>query len=77
MVNVVIRIKDNAGGMPEEVKACVFDHLFTSKEVGKGTWYQRKYRRLVVIGERQKVYFDAFLDLATIHIWINKILLVG
>ncbi|WP_372478272.1 hypothetical protein [Nostoc mirabile] len=40
-------------------------------------WYQRKYRRLVVIGERQKVYFDAFIDLATIHIWINKILLLG
>jgi IS5 family transposase len=40
-------------------------------------WYQRKYRRLVVRWERQKVYFDAFIDLATIHIWINKILLVG
>ena len=40
-------------------------------------WYQRKYRRLVVRWERQKIYFDAFIDLATIHIWINKILLVG
>ncbi|MEH2199813.1 hypothetical protein [Nostoc sp.] len=39
--------------------------------------YQRKYRRLVVRWERQKVYFDSFIDLATIHIWINKILLVG
>ena len=39
-------------------------------------WYQRKYRRLVVRWERQKVNFDAFLFLATIHIWINK-LLVG
>ena len=40
-------------------------------------WYQRKYRRLVVRWERQKVYFDAFIDLATIHIWIQRILLVG
>ncbi|WP_242065014.1 transposase [Nostoc sp. FACHB-133] len=40
-------------------------------------WYQRKYHRLVVRWERQKVYFDTFIDLATIHIWINKILLVG
>ncbi len=40
-------------------------------------WYQRKYRRLVVRWERQKVNFDAFLSLATVHIWINKILLVG
>ena len=31
----------------------------------------------VVRWERQTVYFDAFIDLATIHIWINKILLVG
>ena len=40
-------------------------------------WYQRKYRRLVVRWERQKTNFDAFLSLATVHIWINKILLVG
>ena len=40
-------------------------------------WYQRKYRRLAVRWERQKVYFDAFIDLATIHIWIQRILLVG
>ncbi len=40
-------------------------------------WYQRKYRRLVVRSELQKVYFHALIDLATIHIWINKILLVG
>ena len=31
----------------------------------------------VVRWERQTVYFDIFIDLATIHIWINKILLVG
>ena len=31
-------------------------------------WYQRKYRRLVGIWERRKVYFDAFIDLAAIHI---------
>ncbi len=40
-------------------------------------WYQRKYRRLVVRWERQKSNFDAFLSLATIHIWIARILLVG
>lgn len=36
--NVVeIRISDNGKGMPEEVKSRVFDHLFTTKGVGKGT----------------------------------------
>ncbi len=29
-------------------------------------WYQRKYRRLAVRWERQKVYFDSFIDLATL-----------
>lgn len=35
--SVVIRIKDNGVGMPEEVKQRVFDHLFTTKPVGSGT----------------------------------------
>ncbi len=34
---VAISIKDNGLGMPESVKSRVFDHLFTTKEVGKGT----------------------------------------
>jgi hypothetical protein len=40
-------------------------------------WFQRKYRRLVVRWERISACFDAFLSLGTIHIWINRILLVG
>jgi PAS domain S-box-containing protein len=34
---VVIRIRDNGVGMTDEVKQQVFDHLFTTKAVGKGT----------------------------------------
>ncbi|MEM9213664.1 MAG: response regulator [Cyanobacteria bacterium P01_F01_bin.150] len=34
---VVISIKDNGKGMSEEVKAKVFDHLFTTKAIGEGT----------------------------------------
>ncbi|MEH2228609.1 MAG: AAA family ATPase [Nostoc sp.] len=34
---VEIRIKDNGRGMPEEIRARIFDRLFTTKEVGKGT----------------------------------------
>ncbi|TAF04667.1 MAG: PAS domain S-box protein [Oscillatoriales cyanobacterium] len=33
----VIRIRDNGPGMSEEVRSHIFDHLFTTKEVGKGT----------------------------------------
>lgn len=34
---VEICIRDNGSGMTEEVRTQVFDHLFTTKEVGKGT----------------------------------------
>ena len=34
---VEIRISDNGKGMSEEVKSRIFDHLFTTKTVGKGT----------------------------------------
>ncbi|WP_293151729.1 MULTISPECIES: ATP-binding protein [unclassified Microcoleus] len=34
---VVIRVKDNDPGIPESVKLRILDHLFTTKEVGKGT----------------------------------------
>ncbi|NDJ20895.1 AAA family ATPase [Nostoc sp. B(2019)] len=34
---IVIRITDNGPGMSEEIKEHIFDHLFTTKEVGKGT----------------------------------------
>ncbi|MCL2925809.1 MAG: hybrid sensor histidine kinase/response regulator [Trichodesmium sp. MAG_R04] len=34
---VIIRVKDNGSGMSEEVKAQIFDKLFTTKTVGKGT----------------------------------------
>jgi Transposase DDE domain len=39
-------------------------------------WFQKKYRRLVVRWERSAACFDAFLALATIHIWIHR-LIVG
>jgi hypothetical protein len=40
-------------------------------------WFQRKYRRLVVRWERISACFDAFLSLATIHMWINIIFISG
>jgi predicted ATPase/signal transduction histidine kinase len=35
--SVIIKIQDNGLGMTPEVKARIFDHLFTTKPVGKGT----------------------------------------
>ena len=39
-------------------------------------WFQNKDRRLVVRWERRSVYFNAFLAIAIIHMWIQK-LIVG
>ena len=39
-------------------------------------WFQKQYRRLVVRWERLAACFDAFLAVATIHIWIQR-LIVG
>jgi hypothetical protein len=39
-------------------------------------WFQRQYRRLAVRWERLAVCFNAFLAIAVIHIWIQK-LIVG
>ncbi len=35
--SAIIRIKDNGVGMTDGVKQKIFDHLFTTKEVGRGT----------------------------------------
>jgi len=37
------------------------------------SWFQRKYRRLVVRWERLKMCFDAFLLLACSYIWFPKL----
>jgi signal transduction histidine kinase len=34
---VSITIADNGNGIPDDVKDRIFDHLFTTKAVGKGT----------------------------------------
>jgi IS5 family transposase len=39
-------------------------------------WFQKKYRRLVVRWERLPICFTALLALATIHLWVRK-LIVG
>jgi transposase len=39
-------------------------------------WFQKKYRRLVVRWERLAVCFKAFLAIAVIHMWVQR-LIVG
>ncbi|MEG4571439.1 response regulator [Microcoleus sp. N3A4] len=46
---VKITIADNGKGMSEEVKQKIFDHLFTTKEVGKGTGLGLAIARQIVV----------------------------
>ncbi|MCW6051803.1 AAA family ATPase [Lyngbya sp. CCAP 1446/10] len=46
---VKIAITDNAKGMSEEVKSKIFDHLFTTKTVGKGTGLGLAIARQIVV----------------------------
>jgi signal transduction histidine kinase len=46
---VVIEIEDTGGGIPEEIRECVFDHFFTTKEVGSGTGQGLSVARKVIV----------------------------
>ncbi|MFB2921177.1 trifunctional serine/threonine-protein kinase/ATP-binding protein/sensor histidine kinase [Aerosakkonema funiforme] len=46
---VKIAIADNGRGMSEEVKSQIFDHLFTTKAVGKGTGLGLAIARQIVV----------------------------
>ncbi|BAZ42390.1 multi-sensor signal transduction histidine kinase [Calothrix sp. NIES-4101] len=46
---VYIHIRDNGKGMSEDVQAKIFDHLFTTKDVGKGTGLGLAIARQIVV----------------------------
>ncbi|MCT7983686.1 trifunctional serine/threonine-protein kinase/ATP-binding protein/sensor histidine kinase [Laspinema sp. A4] len=46
---VIIRIKDNGIGMSEDLQAKIFEHLFTTKAVGKGTGLGLAIARQIVV----------------------------
>ncbi|EKV01005.1 phosphoacceptor domain-containing protein [Leptolyngbya sp. PCC 7375] len=47
--NIVIKIEDNGAGMDEAIKPRIFDHLFTTKEVGRGTGLGLAIVRQIVV----------------------------
>ncbi|GAX45568.1 multi-sensor signal transduction multi-kinase [Tolypothrix sp. NIES-4075] len=47
--NILIKIADNGVGMSPEVKQKVFDHLFTTKAVGKGTGLGLAIARQIIV----------------------------
>ncbi|MDX2215881.1 MAG: response regulator [Oculatellaceae cyanobacterium bins.114] len=52
---VEIRIHDNGKGIPDEIKSKIFDHLFTTKSVGKGTGLGLAIARQIVTRQHQGI----------------------
>jgi signal transduction histidine kinase len=48
-----VRIRDNGKGIPESVRARIFDHLFTTKGVGKGTGLGLAIAHQIVVEKHQ------------------------
>jgi len=55
--NVVIRIKDTGTGIPKEVRDCIFDPFFSTKDVGKGTGQGLAIVRKIIV-EKHKGKLD-------------------
>jgi two-component system, NtrC family, sensor kinase len=50
---VTIRIQDNGTGMSEEVRQKIFDHLFTTKDIGKGTGLGLAIARSIIVEKHE------------------------
>jgi predicted ATPase/signal transduction histidine kinase/GAF domain-containing protein/tRNA A-37 threonylcarbamoyl transferase component Bud32 len=63
---VIIRIKDNGIGMSEEVQKKIFEHLFTTKAVGKGTGLGLAIARQIIEEKHQgSITVDSGLGVGT------------
>jgi signal transduction histidine kinase len=51
--SVIIRFKDNGIGMSKSVQEKIFEHLFTTKAVGKGTGLGLAIARQIVVEKHQ------------------------
>lgn len=63
--NVIISIKDNGGGIPENIKQKIFDPFFTTKPVGKGTGLGLSIVYSIVKEHNGKVKIDSEIGKGT------------
>ena len=63
---IVISISDTGAGIPESIRDRIFDHFFTTKEVGKGTGQGLSIARSIVV-EKHKgtIAFDSEIGKGT------------
>ena len=63
---ISIHFKDNGTGMSEAVKHKIFDHLFTTKAVGKGTGLGMAIAHQIIVEKHGgAIYVDSSLGLGT------------
>ncbi|NES74621.1 MULTISPECIES: response regulator [unclassified Okeania] len=63
---VKIAIADNGKGMSQEVKAKIFDHLFTTKAIGKGTGLGLAIARQIIVEKHGgEIHVDSILGEGT------------
>jgi signal transduction histidine kinase len=63
---VIIDIRDNAGGIPEPVRERVFDPFFTTKAIGKGSGQGLAISRAIVVEKHGgRLTFDTALGVGT------------
>ena len=63
---ILIKIKDNAVGIPEQIQIKVFDELFPTKSVGKGTGLGLSIsRKIVEKNHGGTLKFESFLGEGT------------
>lgn len=53
--NIVIEIADNGNGMTEDIQNKIFDHFFTTKDVGKGTGQGLSIAHRLIVEKHQGV----------------------
>lgn len=69
--SVVVRIKDNGGGIPESLRTRVFDPFFTTKPVGKGTGLGLSISYQIVVDKHRGLFkCDSQPGLST-EFWIE------
>ena len=64
--SAIIAITDTGMGIPDEIKEKVFDHFFTTKEVGQGTGQGLSMAYQTIVDKHQgKLWFDSTINKGT------------
>ncbi|MCB0832125.1 MAG: hypothetical protein KDC45_01545 [Bacteroidetes bacterium] len=57
--NILVAIRDNGKGIPEEIKNKVYDPFFTTKPIGKGTGLGLAISYKILEAHKGTIYFDS------------------